>query len=66
MPRVPGPGGGEHHSRYCSHYRHYYRQVGVVFLPCGHLVTCTTCAASVTKCVVCRAQVTEAVRVYMA
>ena len=41
-------------------------QVGVVFLPCGHLVTCTTCAASVTKCVVCRAQVTEAVRVYMA
>ena len=37
-----------------------------MFLPCGHLVTCTTCAASVTKCVVCRAQVTEAVRVYMA
>ena len=65
MPRVPGPGGGEHH-RVDTAVTTDTAQVGVVFLPCGHLVTCTTCAASVTKCVVCRAQVTEAVRVYMA
>jgi len=33
------------------------RERGVVFIPCGHCVTCPTCAASVTECVVCRSPI---------
>ncbi|XP_046354778.2 putative inhibitor of apoptosis [Haliotis rufescens] len=27
--------------------------VGVLFLPCGHLVTCSTCAPTITDCIIC-------------
>ena len=42
------------------------KEVGVVFLPCGHLVTCTSCAPTVAECVVCRTRISSSVRVYMA
>ena len=42
------------------------KEVGVVFLPCGHLVTCTSCASTVVECVVCRVRISSSVRVYMA
>ena len=40
-------------------------EVGVVFLPCAHLVVCTSCAPTLTKCVICRKTITNTVRVYM-
>ena len=42
------------------------KEVGVVFLPCGHLVTCTSCASTVVECCVCRVRIASSVRVYMA
>ena len=32
-------------------------KVGVVFLPCGHLATCVSCAPTLTNCPVCRQDV---------
>ncbi|XP_003741968.1 putative inhibitor of apoptosis [Galendromus occidentalis] len=37
---------------------------GVVFLPCGHFVTCPSCAASVTECVMCRKPIVSTVRTF--
>ena len=36
----------------------------VVFLPCGHLSSCTSCAPALTSCPVCRAKLQGLVRVY--
>ena len=36
----------------------------VVFLPCGHLSSCTSCAPAFTSCPVCRANLQGLVRVY--
>jgi len=41
------------------------KDLGVVFIPCGHLVTCTTCAASLNNCPVCRSTITSLVKTYM-
>jgi len=43
----------------------YTDEVGVVFLPCGHLVACVKCALSLTTCAVCRQSVTATVRVFL-
>lgn len=43
----------------------YADDVGVVFLPCGHLVACVKCALSLTTCAVCRQAVTATVRVFL-
>ena len=40
------------------------KELGVVFIPCGHLVTCTTCAASLNNCPVCRSTITSLVKTY--
>ncbi|XP_057322510.1 baculoviral IAP repeat-containing protein 7-B-like [Microplitis mediator] len=32
----------------------FNEDLGIVFLPCGHLVACTKCAPSLTRCAVCR------------
>ncbi|XP_034232548.1 inhibitor of apoptosis protein-like [Thrips palmi] len=40
-------------------------EIGVVFLPCGHLVSCVRCAASLTTCAVCREPVVATVRAYL-
>ncbi|XP_065347242.1 baculoviral IAP repeat-containing protein 7-B-like isoform X2 [Cloeon dipterum] len=38
--------------------------VGVVFLPCGHLVTCVQCAPNLSLCPVCRKEIKASVRTY--
>ncbi|KAG8173533.1 hypothetical protein JTE90_016429 [Oedothorax gibbosus] len=40
-------------------------QVGVVFLPCGHLVSCPRCAQRISNCPMCRKQITALVRTYL-
>lgn len=40
-------------------------EVGVVFLPCGHLVTCVQCANSVNQCPMCRNVIKGFVRTYL-
>ena len=39
--------------------------VMVLFLPCNHLVTCSTCACSVFQCVICRKNIVERRRIYI-
>ncbi|XP_041112537.1 baculoviral IAP repeat-containing protein 7 isoform X1 [Polyodon spathula] len=39
--------------------------VSIVFVPCGHLVVCTDCAASLSNCPICRAIIRGSVRAFM-
>ena len=39
--------------------------VNIVFLPCGHLVACATCAPALQMCPICRAAIKGTVRTYM-
>ncbi|CAL1529782.1 unnamed protein product [Lymnaea stagnalis] len=41
------------------------KEVAVVFLPCGHLVSCSDCAAAMKDCPVCRNSVKGVVRAFM-
>ncbi|XP_053676605.1 putative inhibitor of apoptosis [Anopheles nili] len=40
-------------------------EVGVVFCPCGHLVSCVQCAPAIYHCPVCRALITGRVRIFL-
>ena len=40
-------------------------EASIVFLPCGHLSCCSTCAPSLTKCPVCRARIDALVRAFL-
>ena len=40
-------------------------EIGIVFLPCGHLVCCPNCASGVELCPMCRRPIQESVRTYM-
>ncbi|KAH9510104.1 Baculoviral IAP repeat-containing protein 7-A [Bulinus truncatus] len=40
-------------------------EVAVVFLPCGHLVSCTECSSAVRNCPMCRAPVKGVVRAFL-
>lgn len=40
-------------------------EVKVTFLPCGHLICCMDCSAMVSKCPVCREQITNRVKCYL-
>ncbi|XP_014254849.1 putative inhibitor of apoptosis isoform X1 [Cimex lectularius] len=40
-------------------------EVGVVFLPCGHLVTCANCAHSLKDCPLCRQLIKATVRTFL-
>ena len=42
----------------------YSEELGVVFLPCGHMVACVKCAPGMTSCAVCRVPVTMTVRAF--
>ena len=42
----------------------YNNELGVVFLPCGHMVACVKCAPGMTSCAVCRKAVTATVRAF--
>jgi len=39
--------------------------IEVMFLPCGHLVSCHGCASLVSRCSLCGASVTDVVKIYM-
>lgn len=41
-------------------------EVNVLFLPCGHLVSCQTCAPHVTQCAVCRMQIENRRKIFLA
>uniref|UniRef100_A0A8D8YE43 Death-associated inhibitor of apoptosis 1 n=1 Tax=Cacopsylla melanoneura TaxID=428564 RepID=A0A8D8YE43_9HEMI len=43
----------------------YQREMGVVFLPCGHIVACVICASTLTVCAVCRQRFTATVRAFL-
>lgn len=40
-------------------------EIGVVFLPCGHLTTCVNCAPSLKDCPVCRSVIKGTVRTFL-
>ncbi len=39
--------------------------VNIVFLPCGHLVSCQECAPNIKKCAVCRTLIRGTVKTYL-
>ncbi|GIY30825.1 death-associated inhibitor of apoptosis 2 [Caerostris extrusa] len=41
------------------------QEVRVVFLPCGHLLTCTECASALKSCPMCRKDIQATVRAYL-
>lgn len=43
----------------------YTEELGVVFLPCGHIVACVKCAPSLSTCAVCRQPFTAIVRAFL-
>lgn len=40
-------------------------EVGVVFLPCGHLLSCVMCAPAMAQCPLCRQQILGRVRTFL-
>ncbi|XP_063697339.1 death-associated inhibitor of apoptosis 2-like [Culicoides brevitarsis] len=40
-------------------------EIGVVFIPCGHLVTCVQCAWAMTTCCMCRSEIKGRVRTFL-
>lgn len=40
-------------------------EVGIVFLPCGHLTVCVNCAPNLTNCPVCRSAIKATVRTFL-
>lgn len=40
-------------------------EVGIVFLPCGHLATCVNCAPNLQDCPVCRSSIKATVRTFL-
>uniref|UniRef100_A0A2C9M8E5 RING-type domain-containing protein n=1 Tax=Biomphalaria glabrata TaxID=6526 RepID=A0A2C9M8E5_BIOGL len=41
------------------------KEVAVVFLPCGHLISCAECASAMRNCPLCRQDVRGIVRAFM-
>jgi hypothetical protein len=41
-------------------------EADVVFLPCGHLISCVRCATALSTCALCRQQIKAVIRTYMA
>jgi len=39
-------------------------QIGIVFLPCGHLASCVECAKSAKYCPICKVAISQTVRVF--
>ena len=39
--------------------------ISIAFIPCGHLVCCSECAACVEKCPLCRSQIQHAQQIYL-
>lgn len=43
----------------------YNKEIGVAFLPCGHVVACVDCAPALTKCAVCCGEIAASCRVFL-
>lgn len=43
----------------------YKNELGVVFLPCGHIVACVDCAAALKNCAICRKPLEATVRAFL-
>jgi len=43
----------------------YAKEVGVVFLPCGHIIACADCAPALSTCAVCRKPLEATVRAFL-
>ncbi|XP_049810845.1 death-associated inhibitor of apoptosis 1-like [Schistocerca nitens] len=43
----------------------FQEEMGVLFLPCGHIVACVKCAPSLSSCAVCRKPVSATVRAFL-
>lgn len=43
----------------------YTKQMGVVFLPCGHVVACVDCAPALKSCAVCRKPLEATIRAFL-
>ena len=43
----------------------FEKEIGIVFLPCGHMATCPDCAPQLTACVICRAKANAYVRAFL-
>ncbi len=41
------------------------REANIVFVPCGHLATCGSCATAFRNCPVCRSKIQQAVKTFM-
>lgn len=41
------------------------KEMGIVFLPCGHLATCVNCAPNLQDCPVCRSAIKATVRTFL-
>ncbi|XP_071394537.1 E3 ubiquitin-protein ligase XIAP [Centroberyx affinis] len=42
------------------------RDICIVFIPCGHLVTCKECSESLSKCPICCGAITQKIKTYIA
>ncbi|KAE8286186.1 E3 ubiquitin-protein ligase XIAP [Larimichthys crocea] len=42
------------------------RDIGIVFIPCGHLVSCKECSVSLIKCPICCGAITQKIKTYNA
>lgn len=43
----------------------YSKEIGVVFLPCGHVVACVDCAPALSQCAVCRKPLEATFRAFL-
>lgn len=43
----------------------YFKEVGVVFIPCGHVVACVDCAPALNHCAVCRKPLEATFRAFL-
>uniref|UniRef100_A0AAY5KTE9 E3 ubiquitin-protein ligase XIAP n=1 Tax=Esox lucius TaxID=8010 RepID=A0AAY5KTE9_ESOLU len=41
------------------------RDIGIVFIPCGHLVVCKQCSEALDKCPICCAVITQKIKTYI-
>lgn len=40
-------------------------EVGMIFIPCGHICACVTCSQELTRCPVCRKHIVKKIRGYL-
>ena len=40
------------------------RELGIVFIPCGHIISCTFCVLNITNCPMCRSVISSIVKTY--